>query len=222
MNSTNDHQSPNSHTAQTEMNNNGTKKQRVRFNEGVLQRSVPSLRDYSQEEIEQYWLSEKEMTKTLDRIAKVAQRMESGKKPRHGSSYRGLENATVEGETEYFYNVQDVVESVLCEQEQQYNKNFSDEDLIAEASKLYSDVTLAVALRRAKSDAREAKKAYRQMEDILSYNPSSCAEEGSSSSFCCTDDDLVPILKTGKDVFLPKEAHLEPSKFQPKRAFSCS
>ena len=43
------------------------------------------------------------MGKTLDRIAKVAQRMESGKRPRHGSSYRGLENVTVEGEAEYYY-----------------------------------------------------------------------------------------------------------------------
>ncbi|KAL3928166.1 MAG: hypothetical protein SGBAC_012762 [Bacillariaceae sp.] len=214
MDSSNDQQSTNNRPAHLvmEIGTKDGKKSRVRFNEQVLQRSTLSLDDYSNTEIKRCFLSEEELVKTMDRIAKVAQRMESGKQPRLGSSYRGLENATVDGGTEFYYNVEDVVESVLLEQERQYNEGFYTEDLIAGASEMYSEVPLSKALKRAKSDAREAKRAYRHMADI--YSP--CTEE-SCSSFSCTDDDLVPILKTGKDIFLEEDVDIIVSQVQPMR-----
>lgn len=161
----------------------------VSFNEVVIVLSTLSRDDYSDEEVERCWLAQYEMEDTLDRIAKIAQRMASGKKPKRGSSYRGLENATVEGETEYYFSIQDVVESVLAEQERQYREGFCDEYMIAEASEMYTETSLATAMKRGKSDAREARKAYRKIEDM--YDP---CNEGSCSSFSHFEEDPVPVV----------------------------
>lgn len=189
------HQTSYKDLSQQENGSIDEKNMKVTFDEEVFERSTLSLDDYTEDEIERCWLTDHEMQKTLDRVAKVAMRMAYGKKPKRGSSYRGLENATVQGESEYFLKIQDVIESVLAEQDRQDRFNIYDEELIAEASELYTELSMAQAWRRAKSDAREARKAYRQMEDI--HYP---CNEGSNSSISYYDEEPVPILRTGNDL----------------------
>ena len=50
-----------------------------------------SIKDYTQGEIERSWFSKQERQMILSRTAKTVQRMNQGKEPREGYTYRGLE-----------------------------------------------------------------------------------------------------------------------------------
>lgn len=172
-----------------------SRKVRVSFDDKVLQVSTLSVANYTQAEIDSYWLSVEDMDKISDRLDRIALRIESGKKARLGSTYRGLENITREGQTEYVFNIQDCVEAVLLEQDRQYSEGIHNDALIAEASMQYTRETLMKALDRGISDAKEAKHAHERLEHHR-FN----SFEDSSSSLSCTEEITVPILKTGTGV----------------------
>jgi hypothetical protein len=109
--------------------------------------------------------------------------MKSGKKPKKNSTYRGLETMDKKYVDEMKGIIHACVHAVLDEQDTQWQADTFRWGSFAKISRRFSKKSKALALKRAKSDERDAKKAYRKMETDRDDNSSHSTSEFSLESF---------------------------------------
>jgi hypothetical protein len=141
-----------------------SEKSSIRFSPEVYCMATLTRSEYTYAEARSTWLLEDEKADMMEKYAKTAQRMKSGKKPKRNSTYRGLETMLERDIEEMEDIVHTCVHTVLDEQDTQWEEDTFRWGRFAKISRRSSKNSKALALKRAKSDEREAKKAYRQME----------------------------------------------------------
>ena len=127
----------------------------VRFTENEVF-IIPSLDEYSEEEIQNSWISKREEQKMLAQQFKVVKKMEQGKGKK--SSYRGLEKHTDRGTIAFEKRRLKCIDNVMDEQDLQIEKDIYDHDKLAKISKKTSKKSIKEALKQAKKDAAAARK----------------------------------------------------------------
>jgi hypothetical protein len=147
-----------------------SEKSRVRFSPEVYCKATLTRYEYTYTEARSTWLFPDEQASAMERDDKTAQRMESGKKPKKNSTYRGLETIDERYVEEMKGIVDACVRAVMDEQDTQWEEDTFRWDCFAKISRRCSKDSKALALKRANSDEREAKKAYRQMESDRDEN----------------------------------------------------
>jgi hypothetical protein len=140
------------------------KASKVRFADKVQSRIILSRKAYTADEAKHSWLSPDNKAKMTEKSYKTVDRMEAGKRPRQNSTFRGLETLSAQGADNLAQTVEAIVDAVMDEQDRQWKENADDWDRLAQIYKTVSKESKDLALKRGKSDAREAKKAYRSME----------------------------------------------------------
>ena len=133
----------------------------VRFSEQVLCKATISRKEITPKEKSNAWYSSQELQRLVQKYVKTCERRLSGKQPKKNSTYRGLENLDQDDALELKMNIQSCVDSVLQEQDRQFNRGIRDVQAIADASKVYSKECRDHALAMGKADERQAQKAYR-------------------------------------------------------------
>lgn len=156
---------------------------RVRFSPQVDCMGTITRHEYTYSEARSSWLFPDEKAAIMGKHAKTAQRMKSGKKPKKNSTYRGLETMNAQDVFEMKTIINACVNAVLDEQDAQWGEDIFLWGRFSKISRRCSKDSKKLAIKRAKSDEREAKKAYRQME--AGSDESSQADSNSSSSAEC-------------------------------------
>jgi hypothetical protein len=141
-----------------------SEKSRVRFLPEVCCRKTMTRYEYTYAEARRTWLFPDEKASMMEKYVKTTQRMKSGKKPNKNSTYRGLETMDERNAEEMKRIIHACVHAVLDEQNTQRKEHTFRWGPFANISQGCSKDSKALALERAKSDEREAKKAHRQME----------------------------------------------------------
>lgn len=140
------------------------KASKVRFADKVQSRIILSRKAYTADEAKHSWLSPDNKAKMTEKSYKTVDRMEAGKRPRQNSTFRGLEAYSVQGGDNLAQTVEETIDAVMDEQARQWKEGADDWDRLARIYKKASKESKDLALKRAKSDAREAQKACRSME----------------------------------------------------------
>ncbi|CAJ1943417.1 unnamed protein product [Cylindrotheca closterium] len=143
----------------------------------------------------QTWIFSTEKSQMMRNYSLTAERMKSGKKPKKNSSYRGLECFHESDADELRETIKSCVDAVLDEQDIQKGKESLDWKKFAKRSKKHSKACVKLALKRAKDDEREAKKAYRRMETPASERSS--RHSRSNRSYSAHSFTLPENFKTG-------------------------
>lgn len=196
---------------------------------------VGSSGDYSKSEKESCWYSRSELEKLRQQKEKTALRLDSGKKCKRGSSYRGLECCTRKGEREMEKEVYGCIDAVLDEQEVQWRSGVDDIERIADLSRKVSKRSATRALRLAKLDEKEARKEYRRMQrrssigivsteledddcaSVSSNNPSGDGTELGSVSSISTEYAECPISPSANENVVVKEKRRSSKNSRTKR-----
>jgi hypothetical protein len=160
-----------------------TEKSRVRFSQKVHCRATLTRLEYTDAEARSTWLFPDEQADRVKKCFKINQRMKSGKKEKKNSPYRGLETVDKRYVEEMKDIIQACVHAVLDEQDTQWEADTFRWGPFAKISRRRSKESKALALKTAKSDEREAKKAYRQMETDRDENSFHSTSEFSLESF---------------------------------------
>ena len=122
---------------------------RVRFAVAVKKHLIINREEYTKEEWRECFYAEKEERKAAKKRMKVVARMEQGKKPKRGMTYRGLECGTEKGQTEFDAKVKMCVDAVMDEQDHQwYETKIDDYERIAQVciDATRSDVDRAIQI----------------------------------------------------------------------------
>ena len=159
------------------------KRSKVRFTLGIVQEfPVLGREEYTKAERENYFYTIEDRLEGYKKIKKVVKRMKSGKKCKKSSPYRGLESQTIEGAEEINRRIFSCIDAVMDAQEKQWDDDIVDCERIARISRKLSKKSTSLALKRAKSDHKEAIKAYMSMEKEEEAN-----QDSSSVSSDVTD-----------------------------------
>jgi hypothetical protein len=160
---------------------------KVRFAHVVEQHCILSRQCYSDSEKKSSWYSKEEKKKQKSKHYKTSERMESGQKCKTGTSYRGLEGWTRLGGTRATEQIHACIDAVMDEQVFQWRKDTNDAERIAQASISKTKKIVKEAIKRAKHDEKEAKKAVNSMEekemlhDSASFSTTSTVSSSASS-----------------------------------------
>ena len=119
-------------------NDTRARQRRVTFSPLGRAKKTLSLKSYKAEEKARCWYDRDEYAEMRQRIITNALRMESGKPPKKGDTYRGLENKTRLGKSNLIRNLCNGKAAVLKEQASQRQDNTYDVDSIAS---LYAGAT---------------------------------------------------------------------------------
>jgi hypothetical protein len=138
---------------------------KVRFSHVVEQHYIQSSQCYSDSEKKSSWYSKKEKKKQQSKHYKTAERMERGQKCKKGTSYRGLEDWTRLGGKQATEQIHACIDAVMDEQVFQWRKDTHDAERIAQTSRSKTKKSVKQAIKRAKHDEKEAKKAVNSMEE---------------------------------------------------------
>lgn len=144
------------------------------------------------------WIFSDEKATMMKNYSRTAERMKSGKKPKKNSSYRGLECFHESDADELRETIKSCVDAILDEQERQGDVKSSNWTKTAKLSKKLSKSSVKLALKRAKEDEREAKKAYRRMD--LSASDRSSRHSRSNRSYSVHSFTLPENFKAGGDM----------------------
>eukprot|EP00980_Cylindrotheca_fusiformis_P022656 scaffold9542_cov92-Cylindrotheca_fusiformis.AAC.3 len=139
-------------------------KRKVQFAETVVRHFIPSHETYSEEERHGCWYTNEEKRKHKKSHYRTAERMEMGLKCKKECSYRGLEAWTTAGGKQANKLIHACIDAVMDEQDSQWELNCDDKERIAKASKSKSKKSVRIALKLARNDAKEAKKAVASMD----------------------------------------------------------
>lgn len=141
-----------------------------------------SRENYTAEEIEHCFYTHTEKTKLFRNHEKVMKRMESGKRPKKNSSYRGLENFLTDISINLENNIYECVDAIMDCQEDQWNRNVVNWEELAARSRAISEASTVLALRMAEYDRRQAVKAYKSMERYQENDEDSTCTEITNST----------------------------------------
>lgn len=135
---------------------------KITFYHEVEECEIPSREDMSDEECYLCYYSPDEIAWMNQEQNETADRMEAGKKAKKATPYRGLEAWTQRGQHQMNQRIFSCVDSVLDEQDQQWQKQKSSTRKIAKASKSITKTSKKLALELAKQDEKDARKIYEQ------------------------------------------------------------
>jgi hypothetical protein len=138
---------------------------KVRFAHVIEQHYIQSHQSYSDSEKKSSWYSKEEKKKQQSKHYKTTERMASGQKCKKGTSYRGLEGWTRDGGKQATEQIHACIDAVMDEQVFQWRKNSNDAELIDQTSRSKTKKCVKQAIKRAKHDEKEAKKAVNSMEE---------------------------------------------------------
>jgi hypothetical protein len=172
------------------------RKSRVSFKSEIHVQSTLNREDYTLEEAGGSWFSAAEKVKMFLYHDKTVQRMESGKRSKKNTSYRGLENFSKANASELEIIIHACVDAVMDEQENQWKLDISDWERFAAASREVSDESLALSFKMAEHDQRQARKAYKSMEKERDQDADSACTERTNSTL--THEMKVKHRKTKK------------------------
>jgi hypothetical protein len=158
-----------------------SEKSRVRFSPKTNCKATLTRNEYTYAEARSTWLFPDEKASMMEKYDKATQRMKSGKKPKKNSTYRGLE--TMDGRDLEMDTIHACVHAILDEQDRILEEHTFRWGPFAKISRRCSKDSKALALERAKSDEREAMKAYRQMETDTDENGFQSTSSFSVESF---------------------------------------
>eukprot|EP00980_Cylindrotheca_fusiformis_P019465 scaffold6708_cov134-Cylindrotheca_fusiformis.AAC.35 len=161
---------------------------------------VLSRCEYTVEEARGSWFSREEKAKMFVNHDKTVERMESGKRPKKNSSYRGLENFAQSNAIELEKIIHACIDAVMDEQARQWRADILDWDRYASVSKEVSEESLSLALKMAGHDRRQAIKAYKKMNQrkpssSSSLNTNNSERDGDSVSTEITNSTLTHEMK---------------------------
>ncbi|CAJ1932503.1 unnamed protein product [Cylindrotheca closterium] len=158
-----------------------TNKRRVQFNpshDSVLE--ISNREEYTEQEILNYWYTKPEFKAITTRCYKQASRWESGKSSKNESFHRGLEGFTQEAEEITTASIEQCIDSVMDEQDAQWEEEVDDCDRLAAVSKEVSRFSVAWALEKAIADEQDAQNIYRRMEQKTKLQLKTKSSKGSS------------------------------------------
>jgi hypothetical protein len=128
------------------------------------------------------WYSSEEKVKMFLYHRKIVQRMDSGKRPKKNTSYRGLENLSKANAFELEIVIHACVDAVMDEQEKQWKLDTYDSERFAAVSREVSEESLALSFKMAEHDQRQARKAYKSMEKEQDQDADSTCTERTNST----------------------------------------
>eukprot|EP00980_Cylindrotheca_fusiformis_P004098 scaffold890_cov59-Cylindrotheca_fusiformis.AAC.1 len=173
----------------------------VRFAPLVACRTTISRYEYTMEEARNTWIFANEKSNAMKRHSKDAQRMKLGKKARKNSTYRGLETLDSTDVQRMVELINACVHAVLDEQDRQWKKDIFLWNNFAKISRSHSKGSKKMAAKRAKLDEREAKKAYRSMDNNDETTDSGTSTDSSSAHTSDVHLLLPTTLKSGMSNF---------------------
>ena len=138
-------------------------KKRIDFKSDVVVQLIPNLDDYSAEEVHSCWYSADEKGQMYDEHAEIVRRMESGKRPKKNTSYRGLENWCNDNALALDELVHACIDAVMDEQDRQLDeipRDTIDFDLFRQVSLEVTRQSANLAYKMATYDETQARKAY--------------------------------------------------------------
>jgi hypothetical protein len=198
---------------QAEPNEISAKIKQVWFSPQVTAQETLSLHDYTEKETRACWCSEEDKIKMNTKRMKVVARLKSGKAPRRGRTYRGLECSSVEGAKRLQATVSRHVDAVMDEQDRQWRLFRDDYGMLAVVGNQTSGASKHRALELAQLDAQavleEAAEELAQLENAQAVLEESAAEDLSSS-------------ETGSDDIHDVEVPAPVSKKQTRRSSTTS
>lgn len=140
------------------------RQRKVQFASHAYCRYTISRYEMTLDEALKTWIFADEKSDMMSGYSKTAERMKSGKKPKRNSSYRGLECFHSTDADELRETIKSCVDAVLEEQGNRLKQEPIEWKQLAKVAKKHSKPSIKLALKRAKEDEKEAKKAYRRME----------------------------------------------------------
>ena len=138
-----------------------TSSRRIRFSASVSEHVVPTIDDYSEDEIKKTWYSKADKAIMNKKHDKMVRRYESGKRLKEGMTYRGLDAWTDKGFNKFEAAMDRLIKLVMDEQEDQWLKHANDPDRIAACARSVSKRSIVQALKYAEQDEIEAQEAYK-------------------------------------------------------------
>lgn len=123
---------------------------------------IPSREDMTEAEYYLSFYSPDEIAFMNEEQNRTADRMDSGKKAKKSSPFRGLEAWTQKGQHEMNQRILSCVDSVLDEQDKQWTDRRNSTRRIAKASKSLTRMSRDIASKVAKQDEKEARKVYEE------------------------------------------------------------
>lgn len=147
-------------TESTSQYSNAEPQRRISFAPEMELCEIPHREDMTDEEYYLSFYSPDEIAVMNEEQNESADRMESGKKAKKSTPYRGLEAWTQRGQHEMNQRIFSCVDSVLDEQDKQWTKGRSSTRKIAKASKSLTKTSRKIALELAKQDEKDARKIY--------------------------------------------------------------
>jgi hypothetical protein len=158
------------------------RKSRVSFKSEIHVQSTLNREDYTLEEAGGSWFSAAEKVKMFLYHDKTVQRMESGKRSKKNSSYRGLENFSKANASELEIVIHACVDAVMDEQEKQWKLDVCDWERFAAVSREVSEESLTLSRKMAEHDQRQARKAYKSMDKEQDQDADSACTERTNST----------------------------------------
>ena len=134
----------------------------VHFSNDLVQiHEIENSENFSSEEKSACWYSAEEKSQMHESCETMLLRMESGKRPKQNTSYRGLENFHKSNAGDFERTIGACVDAVMDEQDRQWAEGKRIYwDLLREASLEVSKHSASLAYRMAAYDEGEARKAY--------------------------------------------------------------
>jgi hypothetical protein len=118
--------------------------------------------DLTDDEVTDSHYSAGEIAAMNEAQGETADRLESGKKAKKSSPYRGLEAWTQQGQLYMNQRIFSCVDAVLDEQERQWTDDLTSTKRIAKVSRKFTKTSVDIALDLAKQDEKEARKTYQK------------------------------------------------------------
>jgi len=162
---------------------------RIIFDANVLVQLIPSRSEYTSEEMNDSWYSSAEKELMYDTHAETVRRMETGKRPKKNTTYRGLENWLDTNAEQLDRTVHACIDAVMDEQDRQWDElesNIVDWDRFREESLTVSRQSAILAFKMAAYDECEAGKAY-----VAMANQEMKQKRRRSIASVCTQDTEV-------------------------------
>ncbi|KAL3940427.1 MAG: hypothetical protein SGBAC_005035 [Bacillariaceae sp.] len=141
---------------------NAKSQRRISFGPEIWEYEIPSREDMTEAEYNLSFYSPDEIAFLNEEQNETVDRMDSGKKPKKSSPYRGLEAWTQKGQHNMNQRIFACVDSVLDEQDKQWTDRRNSTRRIAKASKTLTRMSRDIAFKLAKQDEKEARKVYEE------------------------------------------------------------
>jgi hypothetical protein len=172
----------------------------VQFSADVTDFHTLSRSEYSLWELQHCFYTSKEKKQQWKHQNKAVTRFEKGKPEANDQVHRGLEPLTNRGYQLLIRIKNKCVDSVMDQQEEQWRSEIVDLERLAKASQQISKASIVIAIKMAKRDAQQARKAYLQMNRLCqSHQLASASASTSTSSPNIVDVETMSVASSLTD-----------------------